>query len=177
MKTKLVLLVVLFVVTLSVSAQNSTQSSGEKPFKIGAGAMIGLPVGDLGDIASLAYGVDLLGEYALDPTFGLTLSLGYVDFALKSDYKNMLDELGLKAKMGMIPVLVGGKYYFSDKLYGSAQIGISFSTQKDGGSAFTFAPGIGYKISDNFDLMLKYQSATKDGSSTSFLGLRAGFSF
>src|SRR5665647_787965 len=119
MKTKLVLLVVLFVVTLSVSAQNS----GEKPFKIGAGAMIGLPVGDLGDIASLAYGVDLLGEYALDPTFGLTLSLGYVDFALKRDYKNMLDELGLKAKMGMIPVLVGGKYYFSDKLYGSAQIG------------------------------------------------------
>lgn len=173
MKTKLVLLVVLFVVTLSVSAQNSD----EKPFKIGAGAMIGLPVGDLGDIASLAYGVDLLGEYTLDPTFALTLSLGYVDFALKSDYKDLLDELGVDAKMGMIPVLVGGKYYFSEQFYGSAQLGISFSTQKDGGSAFTFAPGVGYKISDNFDLMLKYQSASKDGSSTSFLGLRAGLSF
>src|SRR5665647_2537493 len=111
MKTKLVLLVVLFVVTLSVSAQNSTQSSGEKPFKIGAGAMIGLPVGDLGDIASLAYGVDLLGEYALHPTFGLSLRLGYVPFALDSDYKPMLDELGFKAKMAMIPVVVGGNYY------------------------------------------------------------------
>jgi len=177
MKTKLLLLIVLLVVTLSVSAQNSAKSNDEKPFKIGVGAMIGLPVGDLGDIASLAYGVDLLGEYAVDPSFGVTLSLGYVDFALKSEYKNALDALGIKAKMGMIPVLVGGKYYFSEMLYGSAQVGISFSTQSDGGSAFTFAPGIGYKISNNFDLMLKYQSASKDGSSTSFLGLRAGLSF
>ena len=177
MKTKFVLLVVLFVVTLSVSAQNSSKSSDEKPFKIGAGAMIGLPVGDLSNAASLAYGVDLLAEYAVDPSFGVALSLGYVDFALKSDYKNALNELGIKAKMGMVPVLVGGKYYFSEMLYGSAQVGISFSTQSGGGSAFTFAPGIGYKISNNFDLMLKYQSASKNGSSTAFIGLRAGLSF
>jgi len=79
--------------------------------------------------------------------------------------------------VGLIPVLVGGKYNFSDQLYGSAQIGLSFSTSSGGGSAFTFAPGIGYKISDNFDLLLKYQSASKNGGSTSFLGVRAGLSF
>ena len=41
----------------------------------------------------------------------------------------------------------------------------------------TFAPGTGYKISDNFDLLLKYQSASKNGSDLSFLGLRTGLSF
>ncbi len=89
----------------------------------------------------------------------------------------MLDALGITVKTGLIPVLAGVKYDFSEKIYGSAQIGISFATESDGGSAFTFAPGIGYKISDQFDLMLKYQSASKDGGNTSFLGLRAGFTF
>jgi len=173
MKTKFLLFAVLFVLTLVATAQ----PKDEKPFKIGAGAMIGLPMGDYSDVASLAFGVDVMGEYAIDPSFGLTLSIGYIDFVKKSDYKDMEDELGVKFKLGMIPVLAGAKYYFSDQLYGSAQIGLSFGTADGAGSAFTFAPGVGYKISDNFDLLLKYQSASKDGSSMSFLGLRAGLSF
>jgi hypothetical protein len=165
MKTKLLLLAVLLVVTLTVNAQKSDV----KPFKIGAGALIGLPVGDVSSVTSLAYGVDLLGEYSVDSSFAVTFSAGYLDFAKKSGFSGF--------KMGLIPVLVGGKYNFSDQLYGSAQIGLSFSTESGGGSAFTFAPGIGYKISDNFDLLLKYQSASKNGGSTSFLGVRAGLSF
>ena len=173
MKTKLILLAVLVTLILSVNAQNTDN----QPIKVGVGAMIGLPMGDLNDMASLAWGIDVMGEYAVDPSFALTLSIGYVDFVLKSEYKDMLDELDLDAKMGMIPVLAGAKYFFTDNLYGSGQIGISFSTQKDGGSAFTFAPGIGYKMSENLDLLLKYQSASDDGADMSFLGLRVGISF
>ena len=173
MKTKFFLFVVLVVLTLSVNAQ----TNDEKPFKIGAGAMIGLPMGDYSDVASLAYGIDLMGEYAVAPSFGITLSIGYLDFAKKSAYKDMEDELGMKFKLGMIPVLAGAKYYFSDQIYGSAQIGMSFGTESGSESVFTFAPGVGYKISDNFDLLLKYQTASKDGVNMSFLGLRAGLSF
>jgi hypothetical protein len=165
MKTKLLLLVVLVVLTLSVNAQ----TKDEKPFKIGVGAMIGLPVSDYKDIARMAWGIDLMCEYAVVPEFGLTLSAGYLDWAKKSGFSGI--------KLGHIPVLVGAKYYFSDQLYGSGQVGLSFSTQSGGGSAFTFAPGIGYKISENFDLLLKYQSATKDGTNMSFIGLRSGLSF
>ena len=165
MKTKLILLIVLFVLSQSVIAQ----SKDEKPFKIGVGAMIGLPLGDISTGTSLTYGVDLLGEYSVAPSFALTLSAGYVDFILKSGYSG---------NNGLIPVLAGAKYYFSDKIYGSAQTGLAFSTQSgNSGSAFTFAPGLGYKVSGNFDLLLKYQSATKNDWNTSFLGLQAGFSF
>lgn len=170
MKTKLLLFVMLFVLAISVNAQDK-KATDEKPFKIGVGAMVGLPMGDMKDIASLAYGVDLMGEYAVAPSLGLTLSIGYVDFAKKSEWKDM------DFKLGIIPVLAGAKYYFSDQIYGSAQVGLSFGTESGAGSAFTFAPGIGYKISENFDLLLKYQSASKDGATTSFLGLRAGLSF
>jgi len=173
MKTKLFMFVVLVALTLSVYAQNTD----EKPFKIGVGVLIGLPVGDAADIASLAFGFDALCEYAVAPEFGVTLSIGYLDWAKKSEFKDMEDVLGTKIKLGMIPVLVGGKYYFAEKIYGSAQLGISFSTESGGGSAFTFAPGVGMKLTDNIDLLLKYQSASKNGGNTSFIGLRAGISF
>ena len=164
MKKQIFLLVVLVVLAVSVNAQ----SKNEKTFKIGVGAMVGLPMGDIADAASLAYGFDVIGEYAVAPKIGLTISAGYLDWAKKS---------GFGGNWSSIPVLVGGKYYFSDKLYGSAQVGFSFYSESIYGTAFTFAPGIGYKISEKFDLLLKYQSAGKDGWADSSLGLRAGFSF
>ena len=166
MKTKqLILTALLFVVALYANAQ----SNDEKPFKFGVGALIGLPVGYVSSYTNLAYGFDVLSEYTVAPTFGVTLSVGYVDFVKKSGFSGF--------KTGLIPILIGGKYYFSDMLYASAQVGLSLSTQSEGGSAFTFAPGIGYKISKNFDLLLKYQSASKNGGNSSLFGLRAGLSF
>ena len=166
MKTKQLILTALLLV---VASYVNAQSKDEKPFKIGAGALIGLPVGDASTYTSLAFGIDVLGEYAVAPSFGFTLSAGYVDFAKKSGYSGF--------KTGLIPILIGGKYYFSDMLYGSAQVGLSLSTESGAGSAFTFAPGIGYKISKNFDLLLKYQSASKNGGNMAFFGVRAGLSF
>lgn len=167
MKTKLLLFVMLFVLAVSVNAQTK-EATDEKPFKIGVGALVGLPMGDVTDFFSLAYGVDLMGEYAVASSFALTLSAGYVDFAKKS---------GVTGNTGRIPVLAGVKYYFSEKLYGSAQAGLSFGTASGSESAFTFAPGVGYQLSEKFDISLKYQSATKNSWNTAFLGLRAGLSF
>ena len=83
MKTKqLILTALLFVVALYANAQ----SNDEKPFKFGVGALIGLPVGDVSSYTNLAYGFDVLGEYTVAPTFGITLSAGYADFVKKSGF-------------------------------------------------------------------------------------------
>lgn len=81
--------------------------------------------------------------------------------------------------INIIPVLAGAKIYFTEKVYGSAQAGWSFFSAKGSSSAngFTYAPGIGFYVSPNFDLLVKYQGSTKDGSTISFLGLRAAYSF
>jgi hypothetical protein len=166
MKTKLFLLVVLFVLAVSVNAQ----TKDAKPFRIGLGTMAGLSMGDMAKQTSLAYGLDLMGEYAIASSFAFTLSVGYVDFHKKS---------GVTGNMGLIPVLAGVKYYFTDKLYGSCQAGPTSSTQEDfTGSRFTLVPGIGYKIDEKIDILFKYQSASRDGVSlSSFVGLRAGLRF
>jgi len=167
MKTKLVLFVMLFVLAVSVNAQTK-ETKDEKPFKIGVGLLAGLPVGDMSDFYSLTLGLDLMGEYAVAPSFALTLSAGYVFFFKKS---------GVSINQDMIPVLAGVKYYFSEKLYGSAQAGMSIGTSSGSESVFTFAPGIGYQLTEKFDISLKYQSATKNSVDLSFLGLRAGLRF
>lgn len=165
MKTKLLLSLALFSISLIVNAQNTD----EKQIKIGVGLTTGIPMGDYSDYASLALNLDIQGEYTIMPTFAITLNAGYLNFISKGGY----GELGI----GQIPILLGGKYYFSDKVYGSVQAGVSILTAGSGGSAFAFAPGIGYKISKRFDLMAKYHSTNIDGSNVSFLGIRAGFTF
>jgi hypothetical protein len=166
MKTKIYLLVVLFVLAISVNAQTK---AAEKSFKLGIGVTGGLPMGDFKTIESLAYGVDLMGEISMSSSLALTVSAGYVDFAKKSGFSAW--------KLGGIPVLGGVKINLSDKLYGSAQAGLTFGTASGAGSSFTYAPGIGYKLSDKLDLLVKYQAASKNGATNAFLGARVGISF
>lgn len=164
MKAKLLLLFVLFVMAVTVYAQTKDGTSS----KLSIGGMIGLPSDDMSTGYNFAYGVDLKAEFGIVPKLALTISAGYLDWAAKSGYGG---------SNGMIPALGGLKYYFSDKVYGSAEAGLTFSTNSGGGNVFTFAPGLGYKFTDKFDILIKYQDATKYGFSMSYLGLRAGLTF
>ena len=161
-------LILSFVVLFAIAVTVNAQGADEKSFKIGVGAMIGLPVGDASDAANLAYGVDVMGEYGIASSMALTLSAGYVDWSYKSGFSDA----------GVLPVLAGLKYDFSEKFFGSAQVGLSFFTASGSdGSAFTWAPGVGYKLTEKLDAVIKYQSATKNSFDTSFLGLRIGYTF
>jgi hypothetical protein len=162
MKVRILLLVVLSFIVLSVNAQ----SNKEKPFKMGIGFSGGLPVGDMSE-ASLALGADLKVQYSITSALAITLSAGYVDFPVEWQFGNA----------GLIPVMGGIQYNFYKKIYVSAQAGVSFPSQGGDSSPFTFAPGIGVNVSNHFDLLLKYQSATEDGYNISFAGIRVGLTF
>jgi hypothetical protein len=162
MKTKLLLLVLFLAFATSVvTGQN-------KPFKFGGGVMLGIPVGDMSDVASMAFALDLQGDYIVTNDFALTLSAGYLDWALKND---------VSGKWGLFPVLVGGKYNITNKVYGSFQTGISFFTESGIGNAFTWAPGIGIRMNPNLDILIKYQSASKNDFNYNLFGVRAGLTF
>lgn len=162
---KTIIAVALVAIAFTANAQDKKGS--DQSIKFGAGVLAGIPIGDLKNAASFAIGGDIQGEYAAAETVGITLSAGYLNISGKS---------GL-GSTGVIPVLLGGKFTFGEKFYGHAQVGMSFSTQSGGGSAFTYAPGFGYQVSEKFDLGVKYQAWTKSGFTSSIIGLRAGFSF
>ena len=164
---KLILSLAITAIAFSASAQKSKEAEGSK-LKFSVGADLGLPVGAYSSVASFAYGGDLELDYGMCSTFSLNLSAGYLSFSGKSGYS---------ISGGLIPVLLGGRYWFSPKVYGSAQAGLSFSSSSGGGSAFTYAPGVGFKVGENLDILAKYQSATKNGFETSYAGVRVGYTF
>lgn len=160
---KVLLSLAIVAVAFTANAQKEKQESKALTFSVGVDA--GFPISPSGS-KGLYIGGDVQAEYAATPEIGLTLSAGYLNWSYK----------GLSA--GSIPVLVGGRYYFSDhKVYGSAQLGYTLSTVSGGKGAFTYAPGIGYYVTKQIDVMLKYQGQSTSGVSSSMLALRAAYNF
>lgn len=170
MKKLILAMVIISIPIAVVQAQSVTKKT---IFSIGVEA--GLPVGSAGinDLFSFAIGGSLQCEYFASPDFGLTLTAGYLDYLPKNGVNSI----------GFIPVLAGFKYHFNPKVYGSAQLGISFSTVKDGptvigtGDFFSYAPGIGFQVSRNVDLLARYEAASKGGVTYGNIGVRLAYGF
>ena len=159
--------VILFSIFSLIAFTGFSQKS-DKSTKLSIGAELGLPIGDFSAGYSLAVGFSGQADFNVANNIDLTLNAGYTRFLGKDGADGS----------GAIPVLGGAKYHFSDKVYGSAQLGVSFfSFGGESLTLFTFAPGVGYKVSDNFDLLFKYSSISDDGGSINWIGVRAAYSF
>lgn len=160
--------------TIQVKAQE--QSGGGKP-KIGLAAMIAFPVGDYGHIANYGTGVSIWYQQDIVKDLYFTVELGYLRFHGKEIFEQ------IKYKAGFVPIKVGGRYYFCNHFYGSAQAGISISTANGagGGTSFAYAPGLGYEFgiakSGSLDVGLHYEGWTRSSATVSFAGLRIGYNF
>ena len=163
---KLILSFAVIASALSVNAQTKTSVS---PFKLSIGVEAVAPFGVLADITSLGIGATAQGDYNVDPTLALTLNAGYIKFLQKNNN-------GLE--LGVIPVLVGIKYYFVPQFYGSAQLGVGiFTSNGESSSSFAYAPGVGYKFSEKFDAGVKYQAYSKNGITNNTGVLRLAYTF
>jgi opacity protein-like surface antigen len=176
------------ILTLGVLSANAQRGSEDKTVKISIGAEGALPMSDLKTTSKFGFGGSAQAEFEVSDNIGVTLSAGYLTFSGKTiSIPVSFDPITMQPIYGpykvpsvnIIPVLAGAKIYFTEKVYGSAQAGWSFFSAKGSSSAngFTYAPGIGFYVCPNFDLLVKYQGSTKDGSTISFLGLRAAYSF
>lgn len=170
---RILLIVVLIVSAASASfAQTSKSSSGGK-FSIGVDP--GLPVGSVSDVSSFAIGGDLKYSLPAATNFDVSLSAGYSAFLGKTiDFGGQSVKLSsLKA----IPVKVGGRYNFNGAtgFFGEVGIGAAF-IQDGGGTAFVYAPGIGYALDGGFEVGVRYEGWSKNGS-IGQIGLRLAYSF
>jgi len=162
---------ILAATSVAVSAQSV--KNVKKPI-ISAGAELALPVGDFKEGYKFGLGATVQGAYPATEKLAVTLSAGYLSFTGKT-----FEWMGQKYKnkaQGVIPVLAGAKYFFTNNIYGHAQAGVSFFNNGVG-AAFTWSPGAGIKASENIDVLVKYQSASKDGSTAAFIGARVAYSF
>jgi hypothetical protein len=171
MKKIILSLAVVAIATLTATAQ---KESSDKSLKFSIGVEAGLPIGSFKNSSKFGIGGSAQAEYMASENVGLTGRVGYLSFAGKT---TTIGEVNVKlASISVIPVMVGGKFYFNEKVFGHAEAGLSFFN-RNLGSVFTYAPGIGVKAGENVEVEVKYQGASKNGGSISFIGLRAAFTF
>ena len=161
---KKVLLATMLFVGIAVSG------FAQKGSNFSVGLEAGLPVGNASNAYSFVIGGSFKYEAPIATGTSFTLTAGYSSFQGKT-------VAGFKfPAAGFIPVKAGIKYFLADAFYGEAQLGAAFSTQKNGGTAFAYSPGIGYKFSDVLDLGVRYEAWSNNGT-VGQIGARLGFTF
>jgi opacity protein-like surface antigen len=162
---------------------------------LGVNAEFGLPMGTFSDISDLGIGGTALFGYQIDPNLTLTGRAGYISFSGKDIDAGSFK---LKTSYGIIPILVGARYYFTPedtyRIYGAAEVGlymlsVSASTTVMGYSVdvtssetkFGFAPTVGaqFKVGDNMNLdaHVNYSYISTEGDALTYLGIGVGLEF
>jgi hypothetical protein len=167
MKKLILVFAVVAFSTIGAKAQDS------KPTTLSIAVNIGIPTASP-SLYSIAFGADLQADFAVAPTTKITGSVGYENYSVKSKYS----DLGIESS-GIVPLLAGAKFFFGqdNKLYGHAQLGAGFSTEKGGGTSFAYAPSLGYYISPNFDGSVKYLAFSNNGATVGSIGIRLAYNF
>ena len=165
--TNLKVLALVIVAIFALSPQ-TTQAQVDAPMNISPGLEFALFTngGDIGIGATVRY------QYNLNEQMGLTAKTGYIAIT-------RVDQ----GSGGVIPFMVGFKYYFIENLYAMGELGTqtfrykyddSFFSASTSATRFSFAPGIGYVIplgSVGLDLGAHFNVVT---NSAHYLNIRAG---
>lgn len=166
---KLFLAAAIIISAASVNAQMGTSFS--------IGLETHLPVGKFNDIGyKFGVGGSLQVDHKVASDMALTLNAGYITHNNKTTTPTV--------RFNVIPVLAGVKYWFSPKVYGSAQLGAAFNSTKVNNASsnttstgFAYAPGIGINIAKGLDVMVKYFGNSVGGTTFSSMGARLAYNF
>lgn len=133
-----------------------------------------IPTGDFKSGYKMGLGADAKLAIPVVTDGFVTVSGGFLSFPGK-------DFAGYKLPTAtLIPLKAGFQYRFPGGLYLEPQLGYSILKVKgESGSdgAFTYAGNIGFLVNNMIDLSARYEASSKDGGTTSFIGLRVGYNF
>lgn len=165
----------IFAALFAVASTGAFAQDNSSNLRFSLGLEAGLPIGDFGDAFSFGIGGSAQANYWLDESLAITGNAGYMSFSGK---ETTVAGISFKPKaLGVIPVLAGIEYNFTPQVFASAQLGISFLSGSGDGSAFTYAPGIGFRLGENVSALVKYQAMSKNSVTNSHVGLRLAYSF
>jgi hypothetical protein len=168
--------------------------------RFSAGLELALPMGDFGDVQGIGFGVSLGYEIPVGDHLGILAQAGFTSFTAKEiKFETPAGTVTADgATLTAIPIQVGLKYYLSDNqegFYLGLLTGLHLLTPEegDGRSNFGIAPMLGYMVTENIDIALRYQmlfdsyevttgvgataTTVTESVTNSYLGLRAAYMF
>jgi len=176
---------VLAFTVISASVLGVQAQSSKQPFTFGAGINADLPTGDFGKGYTFGIGATLQGEYSFSDQFSGVASAGYTNFFGKTETITFT-ELGTtytqsvkNPNIGLIPILVGARFYPAEKFFVGAQIGYGVFTNTGSSSnngGFDYYPQVGYN-GEMIQLILGYNGVSLNGGSLGHIGLTGIYKF
>jgi hypothetical protein len=160
------LIVVISMFCVSIGA-NAQKNNSKVNFNIGA--ELGFATGNLNIAYSLGIGGTAQLEYAMDEKSRITLNSGIIQYV----GRKIPGSVTKYRSIAVVPVLVGVKYDFASNFYGSAQLGVSVFSGAGQTSKFTYIPGLGFRINEKLDALLKYTGYSDAGGA---FGVRVAYS-
>ncbi len=155
---------------LGAFAQNNRSSATGAKSKVSIGLEAGIPVGENASFYSSVLGGSLQYEYMPSEDVGITVSGGYLNYALKSSFGG--------GSVGFVPLMAGFKYYFTPSgVFFHGQFGAAIGTSEGQGTSFAYSPGIGISIIPQLDAEVKYLGISNSGGSIGNVGLRLAYNF
>jgi len=142
---KLLLLLTLMMAVFATYAQTTrdVEDINEDNSWLKLGLNMGVPVGDIGDYSSFAFGLEVAGQFMRTDNFGLGVASGYTNYFKKSDVAGAQN-------FGAIPLGLMLRYYPEPSgFFVGSDIGYTFLTgdiASDGG--FYIRPQVGYHTYD-----------------------------
>lgn len=165
----------LLVLAIIVSTSISVNAQAPSGFQFGAGLHLGLTVGDFSNSHTMGIGGELQGEYGFSEKVSAVITTGYTHFVGKSVTESGISFVYDNA--GLIPIVAGARYYATPKFFVGAQAGAGiFTFMGESVTGFNWQPQIGYNA-EKFQIILNYNGLSKDGTTTSHLGLSGIYKF
>ncbi|GAA4333373.1 hypothetical protein GCM10023149_40100 [Mucilaginibacter gynuensis] len=162
--------VAIFIGTTNVQAQTNDKSA----WRLGFGLEGGLPTGKIKDYTSFQLGGTARLQYGLADNLALTLTSGYYNYFGKD-----VTQSGVTFKnddIGIIPVKLGIKSFFTDNLYFGAEAGAGFATNEGNNTKLILAPTLGW-ADKSWDVGVKYENFSGNNNNWGTVGLRLAYGF
>lgn len=172
----------LLILAVAAGSIFSTQAQINKEgFTFGAGVNVALPTGNFHNGYNFGVGGVLQGEYMFSENLSAVATTGFTNFFGKSQtFPNGLGGTSTykNPSSGLIPILVGARFYPSEQFFLGAQIGYGIFTGGGGGApkGFEYRPQVGFNA-ESFQLILHYDGVSVTGGTLSHVGLTGIYKF
>ena len=154
-------------------AQTTPATSADpNPWRLGFGIEGGIPTGDLHPSSGFELGGSARLQYDATSDVALTLTSGYTNYFIKSDYRGAGDP----SSLGIVPAKLGVKWFFVPGIYVAGEAGAGFETNYDKNTKLILSPAIGW-ANTHWDVGVNYTNYSGQCDRFGSVGLRLAYGF
>jgi len=147
-------------------------SANPNPWRLGFGIEGGIPTGDAHPSSGFELGGSVRLQYDVTSAVALTLTSGYTNYFIKSDYRLPGDP----SSLGIVPAKLGVKWFFVPGIYVAGEAGAGIETNGPKDTKLLLSPALGW-ANEHWDVGVNYTNYSGQSDNFGSVGLRVAYGF